>query len=200
MPMSRLFMERFIQHLKKLDVFFFFTKLNKQKSLFIAFDHRKSTTVEELFDVISFYNMDYHYRGINSPLDIINIKKYGTDQPTRTYAHFAIESYRKCLEYGKSEVGQVICAYARNDLTNVIISEEGNSPSETHPHTVVYDNENYFSAIPQSDFHSGYDLVYGRAIKNPKTIAPKVVVYLAENDEQSKWFQSAIHVAKISVA
>jgi len=193
-------MEKFNQHLEKLDVYSFYTELNKQKSLFIVFDYRKSTTVEELFDVISFYNMDYHYRGINSPLDIINIKKFGTDQPTRTYAHFAIESYMKSLEYGKSEVGQVICAYARDDLTNVIIPEEGNSLSETHSHTLMYDNEKYLSAIPQSDFDSGYDLVYGRAIKNPKTIAPKIVVYLAENDDQLKWFQSAIEVARIYVA
>ena len=43
----------------------------------------------------------------------------------------------KSLEYGKSEVGQVICAYARDDLTNVIIPEEGTALRNPSAHIGV---------------------------------------------------------------
>ena len=192
-------MEVLLEELKILDVFFFKTKLNKQISIFVIFDYRKKCTVEELFTTISHYYYDLYYRGINSPLDIINIKKYGIDCPNRSFAHFAIESYSKSLEYGKSEVGQVICGYSRDNFTDLIIPEEGNDFSEIHPYKLIYNGENYFSAVEQDDFHPGYDLVYGRAIKDVKTIAPKVVVYLAKNDEQLNWFQSAINASGIYV-
>ena len=192
-------MEELYDKLQNLDVFVKKIKLNKQISFFVVFDYRKKCTVEELFTTISLYYYDLYFRGINSPLDIINLKKYGIDCPNRPYAHFAIESYSKSLEYGKSEVGQVICGYSRGDFTDLIIPEKDNDFSEIHPHKLIYNGESYFSAVEQDNFHPGYDLVYGRAIKDIKTIAPKVVVYLAKNDEQLKWFQSAINVSGIHI-
>ena len=192
-------MKELLAELSQLGIHSFSVNLNKQKSTLVFFDYRKKITVEELFDTISRNCHDLFYRGIHSPLGITNINKYGIDCPNQSYAHFAIESYTKSLEYGKSDLGQIICGYSRDVFTDLIIPENGNTKSNVHLYNLTYNDDSYYSAVKQDDFNPGYDLVYGRAFKDLETIAPKVVVFLSENDNQVEWFQHAINVSKIYI-
>lgn len=187
-----------IQRLKNAEILCFPTKINKKDSVFVIFDHRKNDSIDNLFQILTFGPELFFYRGINSPLEISNIKKYGIDNPRRNYSHLSVDSYSKALEYGKTPLGQIICVYSSTDFTSVL-QPNTKTYIESHPFKLTYQGEGHLSAIDPQDFHPGYDLVYGRAMVDKKTLSPKFLIFFADSDEQLIWLQDVLPVASISV-